>query len=139
MASAKSKIDVVPSSGNVFTDLRLPNAEEKQTKVRLAVAINQRFPRVVQVPARRLFCRTTDEFSHSSGPRRRYRNSTEAEIAQSCAYRSNSSLEFLRKRRGSLGKLVCPRDSKLPKLPLANPISLERRHLYTTKRHVIGK
>src|SRR5713226_7847427 len=29
------------SSGNVFADLRLPNAEEKQTKVRLAVAINQ--------------------------------------------------------------------------------------------------
>jgi predicted XRE-type DNA-binding protein len=32
---------VVRSSGNVFADLRLPNAEEKQTKVRLAVAINQ--------------------------------------------------------------------------------------------------
>jgi predicted XRE-type DNA-binding protein len=41
MASAKSKIDVVPSSGNVFVDLGLPNPEEKQTKVRLAVAINQ--------------------------------------------------------------------------------------------------
>jgi len=41
MARAKSKIEVVPSSGNVFADLRLPNAEEKQTKVRLAVAINQ--------------------------------------------------------------------------------------------------
>jgi predicted XRE-type DNA-binding protein len=32
---------VTPSSGNVFADLRLPNAEEKQTKVRLAVALNQ--------------------------------------------------------------------------------------------------
>jgi len=31
---------VVPSSGNVFADLGLPNAEERQTKVRLAVAIN---------------------------------------------------------------------------------------------------
>ncbi len=41
MATTKSKIDVVPSSGNVFADLRLTNAEEKQTKVRLAVAINQ--------------------------------------------------------------------------------------------------
>jgi len=41
MARAKSKIDVVPSSGNVFADLRLTNAAEKQTKVRLAVAINQ--------------------------------------------------------------------------------------------------
>lgn len=41
MGIAKSKIDVVPSSGNVFADVRLPNAEEKRTKVRLAVAINQ--------------------------------------------------------------------------------------------------
>jgi len=32
---------VTESSRNVFADLRLPNAEEKQTKVRLAVAINQ--------------------------------------------------------------------------------------------------
>jgi predicted XRE-type DNA-binding protein len=32
---------VTRSSGNVFADLRLPNAEEKLTKVRLAVAINQ--------------------------------------------------------------------------------------------------
>jgi predicted XRE-type DNA-binding protein len=29
------------SSGNVFADLKLPNAEEKQTKVRLAVTINE--------------------------------------------------------------------------------------------------
>jgi predicted XRE-type DNA-binding protein len=28
------------SSGNVFADLGLPNAEEEQTKVRLAVSIN---------------------------------------------------------------------------------------------------
>jgi len=39
--SAKSKTSVTPGSGNVFTDLRLANAEEKQTKVRLAVTINQ--------------------------------------------------------------------------------------------------
>ena len=32
---------VLASSGNVFADLGVPNAEEKQTKVRLAVAINQ--------------------------------------------------------------------------------------------------
>jgi predicted XRE-type DNA-binding protein len=32
---------VVQSSGNVFADLGLQNADEKQTKVRLAVAINQ--------------------------------------------------------------------------------------------------
>lgn len=36
----KGKIAVVESSGNVFTDLGLPDAEERQTKVRLAVAIN---------------------------------------------------------------------------------------------------
>ena len=37
----KSKGAVVRSLGNVFIDLRLPDAEEKQTKVRLAVTINQ--------------------------------------------------------------------------------------------------
>jgi predicted XRE-type DNA-binding protein len=41
MAKRKDKPEVVPSSGNVFADLGLPNAEEKQTKVRLAFAINQ--------------------------------------------------------------------------------------------------
>jgi predicted XRE-type DNA-binding protein len=40
MAQAKrkrSKVEV--SSGNVFADLKLPDAEERQTKVQLAVAI----------------------------------------------------------------------------------------------------
>ncbi|HET9743487.1 MAG TPA: helix-turn-helix transcriptional regulator [Terriglobales bacterium] len=32
---------MLKSSGNVFADLKVSNAEEKQTKVRLAVAINQ--------------------------------------------------------------------------------------------------
>ena len=41
MAKAKNRTEVVSSSGNVFADLGLPGAEEKQTKVRLAVAINQ--------------------------------------------------------------------------------------------------
>src|SRR6266849_2726426 len=41
MPKTKTKPDVVPSSGSVFADLGVPNAEEKQTKVRLAVAINQ--------------------------------------------------------------------------------------------------
>jgi len=41
MAHRKHNPDVVPSSGNVFADLGLSNAEERQTKVRLAVAINQ--------------------------------------------------------------------------------------------------
>jgi predicted XRE-type DNA-binding protein len=41
MEKKNSKPDVVRSSGNVFADLGLPQADEKQTKVRLAVAINQ--------------------------------------------------------------------------------------------------
>ncbi|MBZ5696772.1 MAG: helix-turn-helix domain-containing protein [Acidobacteriia bacterium] len=41
MAGRRNKPEITPSSGNVFADLRLPNAEEKQTKARLAVAINQ--------------------------------------------------------------------------------------------------
>jgi predicted XRE-type DNA-binding protein len=41
MPKTKNKLDVVPSSGNVFADLGVTNGEEKQTKVRLAVAINQ--------------------------------------------------------------------------------------------------
>jgi len=41
MAKGKSESRVVRSSGNVFADLGLPGADEKQTKVRLAVAINQ--------------------------------------------------------------------------------------------------
>jgi len=55
MAKAKNKPDVVPSSGNVFVDLGLANAEEKQTKVRLAVAINQivKRQRLSQVAAAR--------------------------------------------------------------------------------------
>jgi predicted XRE-type DNA-binding protein len=36
-----SKIPILKSSGNVFADLRLPKAQEKHTKVRLAVAINR--------------------------------------------------------------------------------------------------
>ena len=38
---AGTKIKIVPRSGNVFADLGLPSAEEKQTKIRLAVAINE--------------------------------------------------------------------------------------------------
>ena len=36
-----NNLAITPSSGNVFADLQLPNAEEKHTKVRLAVTINQ--------------------------------------------------------------------------------------------------
>ncbi|HYL47418.1 MAG TPA: helix-turn-helix transcriptional regulator [Candidatus Limnocylindrales bacterium] len=41
MVPRKNKIKIVQSSGNVFADLKLPNAEEMHTKARLAVAINQ--------------------------------------------------------------------------------------------------
>ena len=38
---AKRSNGIVASSGNVFTDIGLPAAEEKRTKVQLAVALNQ--------------------------------------------------------------------------------------------------
>ena len=38
---AKTNPGVTPSSGNVFADLGLPRPDERQTQVRLAVAINQ--------------------------------------------------------------------------------------------------
>jgi predicted XRE-type DNA-binding protein len=41
MAKSRSSTTIVRSSGNVFSDLGLPDAEEKHTKVRLTVAINQ--------------------------------------------------------------------------------------------------
>jgi predicted XRE-type DNA-binding protein len=41
MATGKNSESVEPSSGNVFVDLGLRDADEKQTRVRLAVAINQ--------------------------------------------------------------------------------------------------
>ena len=43
MATQRSESNraITPSSGNVFTDLGLANAGERQTKVRLALAINQ--------------------------------------------------------------------------------------------------
>src|SRR5882762_8602069 len=41
MANGRNSETVVPSSGNVFADLGVRDAREKQTRVRLAVAINQ--------------------------------------------------------------------------------------------------
>ncbi|MFZ0136495.1 MAG: helix-turn-helix transcriptional regulator [Candidatus Sulfotelmatobacter sp.] len=41
MANGRSSEAVVQGSGNVFADLGLRDAGEKQTRVRLAVAINQ--------------------------------------------------------------------------------------------------
>jgi len=41
MPTRKNRPKVVPSSGNVFADLGITNADEKQTKARLAVAMNQ--------------------------------------------------------------------------------------------------
>lgn len=39
--SKKTGVKMQLSSGNVFADLGLPNAEERDTKVRLAVAVNK--------------------------------------------------------------------------------------------------
>jgi len=41
MANGKNRELVVESSGNAFADLGLRDADEKQTKVRLAVAVNR--------------------------------------------------------------------------------------------------
>jgi predicted XRE-type DNA-binding protein len=41
MANGRNNDAIVQSSGNVFADLGLRDAGEKQTRVRLAVAINQ--------------------------------------------------------------------------------------------------
>ena len=41
MSKTENKIEVVLCPGNVFVDLGLPNAEEKQTKARLFVASNE--------------------------------------------------------------------------------------------------
>lgn len=41
MANGRNRESVVASSGNVFADLGLRDADEKQTRVRLAVAVNQ--------------------------------------------------------------------------------------------------
>lgn len=40
-AKVKYDVRVRRSSRNIFADLRLPNAEEKQTKLKLAVALNR--------------------------------------------------------------------------------------------------
>jgi predicted XRE-type DNA-binding protein len=56
MAKVKNRNPVTPSSGNVFADLGLLDAEERQTKTRLAVAINQVLAerRLAQVRAARV-------------------------------------------------------------------------------------
>ncbi len=40
MVRSANKVRMTPSSGNVFADLDVPNAEQEHTKVRLAVSIN---------------------------------------------------------------------------------------------------
>jgi predicted XRE-type DNA-binding protein len=41
MGKVKNKVEITPSSGNVFADLGLPNAGERLTKAHLAFAINE--------------------------------------------------------------------------------------------------
>jgi len=50
MAKRKSN-EIEASSGNVFADLRIANADEEQTKVRLALAINKCLVGVTQMDA----------------------------------------------------------------------------------------
>jgi predicted XRE-type DNA-binding protein len=54
MANGRNSDLVIPGSGNVFADLGLRDAEEKQTRVRLAVAINQIIQPLSQTAAARL-------------------------------------------------------------------------------------
>jgi len=54
MANGRNSDVVIPGSGNVFADLGLRDAEEKQTRVRLAVAINQIIQPLSQIAAARL-------------------------------------------------------------------------------------
>ncbi len=54
MANGRNRDLVIPGSGNVFADLGLRDAEEKQTRVRLAVAINQIIQSLSQTAAARL-------------------------------------------------------------------------------------
>jgi predicted XRE-type DNA-binding protein len=56
MANERNSEIVVQTSGNVFADLGLKDAGEKQTRVRLAVAINQiiRAHHLSQIAAARL-------------------------------------------------------------------------------------
>jgi predicted XRE-type DNA-binding protein len=63
MAKRKSSTTIVRTSGNVFADLELPDADEKQTKVRLAVAINQ----IIETMA--LSQTATAEFMHINQPK----------------------------------------------------------------------
>ncbi len=41
MAKRANRVRITPSSGNVFEDLGLPNAQQELTKVRLAVSISR--------------------------------------------------------------------------------------------------
>jgi predicted XRE-type DNA-binding protein len=55
-SGSRNSESIVRSSGNVFADLGLRDADEKQTKVRLAIAIQQiiQAPRLSQTAAARL-------------------------------------------------------------------------------------
>jgi predicted XRE-type DNA-binding protein len=41
MARATKKVTITPGSGNIFADLKRTSADEKHTKVKLAVTINR--------------------------------------------------------------------------------------------------
>jgi len=79
MAKGKDHDAVVVSSGNVFADLGLRAAYEKQTRVRLAVAVNQIIAArsLSQTKAARLLkYQSTEDFSIGELPPRRFLGGT---------------------------------------------------------------
>ena len=65
ISNKRKPASALPNSGNVFADLELSAAEEKRTKVRLAVAINQilKHQDLSQIAAARLLAVTQPKVS----------------------------------------------------------------------------
>ena len=113
---------MIPSSGNVFADLGLTNAEEKQIRVRLALVINQIIqsralsqaiaarhlkvnqPKVSALSNYRLdgfFRRAAMKYLTAMDQDVEIVNSTQAEIAKKWQSRSHSNLVLSLTRAGA--------------------------------------
>jgi predicted XRE-type DNA-binding protein len=122
MPRVKSEVGVIPSSGNVFADLGLTNAEEKQRRVRLALVINQIIqsralsqaiaarhlkvnqPKVSALSNYRLdgfFRRAAMKYLTALDQDVEIVNSTQAEIAKKWQNRSHSNLVLSLTRAGA--------------------------------------
>ena len=109
---------IMRGTGNVFADLGYPDAEERQTKLRLAHAINGVIARrrltqaggrgevgcqpaegirARQLQARWLLGRAADDVPYGPGPGRRDRHPPQAAVAGKCADRCEPDLGFVRK------------------------------------------